>query len=151
MSDLARNILTTVFCFSKSKGNITHDTIDIQDGVPIKINDDLVIKPILVDHSAYNSFMFLIEADNKRILYTGDYRNHGYKGKLFKPTLRKIRKDRHTNHRGNNTIKTKCQSTNRGRTSKRDSRKDKGLRPSASFNIYNYNRPNYNSSPCLKR
>ena len=39
MSDLARGILETVFCFSRSKGNITHDTIDMQDGVPIHIKD----------------------------------------------------------------------------------------------------------------
>lgn len=114
-SDISRSIQETVFTFSR-KGKISRETIDIQAEVPIKINDDLVIKPILVDHSAYNSFMFLIEADGKRVLYTGDYRNHGYKGKLFKSTLRKIRKDRYTNHRGNNPIKTKCKSTNRGRT-----------------------------------
>ena len=95
--------------------------------------------------------MFLIEADGKRILYTGDYRNHGYKGKLFRPTLRKIRKDRYTNHRGNNPIKTKCKSTNRGRTGNRDSRENQAIRPSSSINIYNHNRPNYNSSSCLKR
>lgn len=69
MSDLARGILETVFCFSKSKGNITHDTIDIQDGVPIHIKD-ITITPTTVDHSAYGAFMFLIEADGKRILHT---------------------------------------------------------------------------------
>ena len=61
MSDIARNILTTVFCFSKSKGNIIHDTIDMQDGVPIHIKDITVI-PHICCHSAYGSFMFLIEA-----------------------------------------------------------------------------------------
>lgn len=90
MSDLARNILTTVFCFSKSKGNITHDTIDMQDGVPIHIKDITVI-PRTVDHSAYGAFMFEILADGKKVLHTGDFRNHGYKGKLLKPTLKKIR------------------------------------------------------------
>lgn len=69
MSDIAINILTTVFCFSKSKGNITHDTIDIQDGVPIYIKD-ITVTPYTVDHSAYGAFMFLIEADDKRVLHT---------------------------------------------------------------------------------
>ena len=73
-SDISRKIHETVFTFT-SKGNITHDTIDIQDQVPIKIKDITVI-PYIVDHSAYNSFMFLVLADNKRILFTGDYRNH---------------------------------------------------------------------------
>lgn len=69
MSDLARNILTTVFCFSKSKGNITHETIDMQDGVPIQIKD-ITVTPYTVDHSAYGAFMFLIEADGKKVLHT---------------------------------------------------------------------------------
>lgn len=69
MSDLARGILETVFCFSKSKGNITHDTIDMQDGVPIHIKD-ITVTPYIVDHSAYGAFMFLIETDGKRILHT---------------------------------------------------------------------------------
>ena len=48
--------------------------------------------PYLVDHSSYNSCMFLIEADNKRVLHTGDYRSHGRKGNLFENTLKKINK-----------------------------------------------------------
>ena len=88
MSDLARNILTTVFCFSKSRGNITHDTIDIQDGIPIQIKDITVI-PRTVDHSAYGAFMF--EILEKKCCTHGDFRNHGYKGKLLKPMLKKIR------------------------------------------------------------
>lgn len=98
MSDLARSILETVFCFSKSKGNITHSTIDIQDQVSFKVNE-VTITPYLVDHSAYGAYMFLIQAEGKRILHTGDFRNHGYKGKLLKTTLEKIRKGRYTNHR----------------------------------------------------
>lgn len=89
MSDQARSIIETVFSFTR-KGKITHPTIDIQDQVPFYVKE-IKITPYTVDHSAYGAFMFLIEADNKRILYTGDYRNHGYKGKLFKPTLKKIR------------------------------------------------------------
>lgn len=69
MSNLARNILTTVFCFSKSKGNITHDTIDLQDQEPIQIKD-ITVTPYIVDHSAYGAFMFLIQADGKKVLHT---------------------------------------------------------------------------------
>lgn len=69
MSDLARNILTTVFCFSKSKGNITHDTIDLKDQEPIQIKD-ITVTPYIVDHSAYGAFMFLIQADGKKVLHT---------------------------------------------------------------------------------
>jgi len=36
--------------------------------------------------------MLLIEANGRRILHTGDFRNHGYKGKLLEKTLKKIGK-----------------------------------------------------------
>lgn len=91
MSDVSRKITETVFCFSKSKGKFTHNTIDIQDNVPVKIKD-MVITPFTVDHSAYGAFMFLIEAEGKKILHTGDFRNHGYKGKLLPIALKKIGK-----------------------------------------------------------
>lgn len=67
-SDISRSIQETVFTFTR-KGKITHDTMDIQDQVPIKIKD-ITITPYIVDHSAYNSFIFLIEADGKRVLHT---------------------------------------------------------------------------------
>ncbi len=38
---------------------------------------DITITPYLCDHSAFDSYMFLIEADNKKVLYTGDYRANG--------------------------------------------------------------------------
>lgn len=38
-------------------------------------------------HSIYDSYMFLIEADGKRLWHTGDYRDHGYLGKGLYPTL----------------------------------------------------------------
>jgi len=47
---------------------------------PIIIKD-ITVTPFVVDHSAYDAYMFLIEADGKRILHTGDFRNHGFKGK----------------------------------------------------------------------
>lgn len=36
------------------------------------------------DHSAFDSYSFLIEADNKRIFYSGDFRSHGRKAKAFR-------------------------------------------------------------------
>lgn len=42
---------------------------------------DIKITPIIADHSAYNSAMFVIEADGKKLLHTGDFRTSGYKGK----------------------------------------------------------------------
>ena len=38
---------------------------------------DIRIRPLVVDHSAADSYMFVIEAEGKRVLYTGDFRMHG--------------------------------------------------------------------------
>ena len=41
------------------------------------------IMPYLVDHSAFDAYALLIEADNKRVFYSGDFRAHGRKKDLF--------------------------------------------------------------------
>ena len=50
---------------------------------PITVGD-ITITAFLVDHSAYDAMAFLIEADGKQILYSGDIRTHGVKGSLYK-------------------------------------------------------------------
>lgn len=44
---------------------------------------EFAITPYLMDHSAPDAAAFLIEADGKRIFYTGDFRGHGRKGVLL--------------------------------------------------------------------
>lgn len=51
---------------------------------------DTSITPYRVDHSAYNSCMYLIESEGKRILHTGDYRFHGRKGNETIENLKSI-------------------------------------------------------------
>lgn len=51
------------------------------------IIEDIKITPYFVSHSAYESFMFLIEADGKKILHMGDFRGHGYLSKGLTPTI----------------------------------------------------------------
>ena len=46
--------------------------------VPIVIGD-ITVTPFLCDHSAFDSYMFLCEANGERILYTGDFRSNGRK------------------------------------------------------------------------
>ena len=41
------------------------------------------VTPYTMDHSAYGAMAFLIEADGKRLFYTGDFRGHGRKAALF--------------------------------------------------------------------
>lgn len=54
----------------------------------ISIND-IKVTPIAVDHSAFDSYMFLIEADGKKILHTGDFRTHGQRGKAVLEAIKK--------------------------------------------------------------
>lgn len=44
---------------------------------------DVSITPYSIDHSSCDSYMFLIEADGKKILHTGDFRLHGFRGKAI--------------------------------------------------------------------
>lgn len=68
------------------------DTFKIfKQGVPLKIGD-MEITPIRTDHSAFDSYMFLIEANGKRILHSGDFRLHGPMGKGTPKTLKRIGK-----------------------------------------------------------
>ena len=46
------------------------------------------ITPYLADHSAFDAYSLLIEADGKRLFYTGDIRGHGRKAALFERLLR---------------------------------------------------------------
>ena len=42
---------------------------------------DITVTPLPADHSAWDALMFLIEAEGKRVLHTGDFRLHGFRGK----------------------------------------------------------------------
>lgn len=93
MSNQAREIIETVFSFSR-KGKITHSTIDIQDQEPFYIRE-LKITPYTVDHSAYRSLYVSNRGrQQENTIYTEIIAGHGYKGKLLKPTLKKIRKNK---------------------------------------------------------
>ena len=51
---------------------------------------DIKITPYLCDHSAFDAYMFLLDYEGKKILYTGDFRSNGRKS--FEPLLRKLPK-----------------------------------------------------------
>ena len=60
-------------------------------GIMFEIGD-ISITPYSIDHSACDSYMFLIVADGKRILHTGDFRLHGFRGKALPKILDRIGK-----------------------------------------------------------
>ena len=51
------------------------------------------ITPWLVDHSAFDAYSLLVEADSKRVFYSGDFRAHGRKAKLFEAMIARPPKD----------------------------------------------------------
>lgn len=48
----------------------------VYDNEKMKVGD-FQITPFLCDHSSYDSYMYLIESEEKKILYTGDFRANG--------------------------------------------------------------------------
>ncbi len=44
---------------------------------------DISITPYWADHSAFDAYSFLVEADGKSLFYSGDFRAHGRKAKAF--------------------------------------------------------------------
>ncbi len=49
---------------------------------PFRIGSFEII-PYLMDHSAFDSYAFLIKSDTKSIFYSGDFRGHGHKHEQF--------------------------------------------------------------------
>jgi ribonuclease J len=58
----------------------------------IKIGEITVI-PLFTDHSAFDAYMFIVEAEGRRMLHTGDFRGHGFRRKGLIPMLKKYAKD----------------------------------------------------------
>ncbi len=55
---------------------------------------DFKITTLRVDHSAYDSYMFVLEAEGKCIVHTGDFRVHGRLGKNFFSKLQSFMKNK---------------------------------------------------------
>jgi ribonuclease J len=82
MGAAARRILKAAKPFMPGKWPAPEHGWDYETEVPFEVGP-FTITPYLVDHSAYDAYALLIEADGKRLFYSGDFRAHGRKGKLF--------------------------------------------------------------------
>jgi ribonuclease J len=78
---LARSLIDAPQVFI-GKDRYRLDFHDFKAWQPFTIGE-FTITPYLVDHSATDAYAFLIEAEGKRLFYSGDLRSHGRKGKLF--------------------------------------------------------------------
>lgn len=62
------------------------NTITYRDREPFDVGP-FRITPFLTDHSAFDAYSLLIEAEGRKVFYTGDFRGHGRKHEVFKRLL----------------------------------------------------------------
>lgn len=82
MGDAARKIVEVSAFFTPLPSLGQTQTQPYSDRQPIE-SRPFTITPISIDHSAHDSYCLLIEANGKRLLYSGDLRAHGRKAELF--------------------------------------------------------------------
>lgn len=87
ISQGAKELMNISVIFTPSKVSVMNPKI-IEVKKPFSIGDFLVT-PHLVDHSAFDALAFLIEAEGRRVFYSGDFRGHGRKSNLFKAMIKK--------------------------------------------------------------
>ena len=76
--DVSRIFLKDIGISAEQLGRVI--TFDMQKQFRV---GEFTIKPYLMDHSMADAAAFLIEADGKRLFYTGDFRGHGRKSILL--------------------------------------------------------------------
>ena len=91
MSQGAKELIGISSIFTPNKLDKINSRV-INTKKPFSIGD-IRVTPYLVDHSAFDALAFLIEADSKRIFYSGDFRGHGRKSVLFERIVKNPPKD----------------------------------------------------------
>ena len=81
MGAAASRIITAAAPFVQNSYTIPACAMTLKSEENIKLGP-FTITPYLMDHSGYDSYSLLIEADGKRLFYTGDFRSHGRKAIL---------------------------------------------------------------------
>lgn len=81
IDEMALQIYQTTQAFLGKNYTLNTQYFKHQQSFQIK---SIKITPYIIDHSAYNAYMFYIEDGEDSILFTGDFRLSGYKHKLIK-------------------------------------------------------------------
>lgn len=81
ISQAGRDILAAAHLFSPM-GMTLDNYIPIEHRKPLTLGP-FTLTHYLMDHSAFAAYSVLVEADGRRLFYTGDFRAHGRKGRLF--------------------------------------------------------------------
>lgn len=85
-------ILIDITCDFTGKAASTNPWYFFEDKTSFMIGD-IKVTPFLIDHSSYDSYMLLLEAENKKLIYTGDFRLNGRKGHFSKHQIKKMPKN----------------------------------------------------------
>lgn len=81
LGEEAARVLTAASFFSPvSRSPVLTDYL--RDRTPLHLGP-FTVTPFLSDHSAFDAYSLLVEADGRRLFYTGDIRGHGRKAALF--------------------------------------------------------------------
>ena len=93
MGKLTRQVMITISKYVKDEEalRILQDDTRVRTVVAAQSFEieDIQITPYMVDHSAFDAYMYLVETPEKTILHTGDFRGHGYRGKAVIPMINK--------------------------------------------------------------
>jgi ribonuclease J len=82
MGEATHKIIELNNLFSSQNINITDISYFVKEKT-FRIGD-ISITPYWADHSAFDSYSLLVEANGKSLFYSGDFRGHGRKAKAFK-------------------------------------------------------------------
>ncbi len=93
MGKVTRQVMTTIAKYIKDEEalRILRDDSRIHEVKAAETFSvqDIRITPYMVDHSAFDAYMYLLETPDQTILHTGDFRGHGYRGKKIIPMIRR--------------------------------------------------------------
>jgi mRNA degradation ribonuclease J1/J2 len=80
-------LVAALFAGQQALDRNRHQIVSAQQSFTI---GDFQITPFVVDHSAFGALAFLVEADGKSLLYSGDLRWHGRKPGMMKTIIEQI-------------------------------------------------------------
>jgi ribonuclease J len=80
IGEAAHRILRASSLFGPDRYGVQNPSF-LKDRVEIPLGP-FKVTPFLVDHSAYDAYAILVEADGKGVFYTGDFRVHGWKAAM---------------------------------------------------------------------
>jgi ribonuclease J len=82
LGEATKKIIDLTVIFTPVEGSISNYH-PIESGKSFRCGN-FKITPYLMDHSAFDSYAFLVEAEGKRLVYSGDFREHGRKKGVFR-------------------------------------------------------------------